>query len=91
MTDHPDTEPRQVDEPWRHYTRALEAAASGDAAPAVTSSDGRDATEPDDAELLDAYSAAVTQAVQMRPGNDVAPSHWKRRGSASTLAWPIIA
>src|SRR4051812_47145326 len=30
-------------------------------------------------------------AVQIRAGNDVAPSHWKRRGAASILGWPIIA
>src|SRR6516165_4565163 len=31
---------------------------------------------------------AVTQRTQTRPGSDVAPSQLKRRGSASTLAWP---
>src|SRR5262249_59780209 len=34
---------------------------------------------------------AVTQRTQTRAGSDVAPSQLKRRGSASTLAWPISA
>ena len=34
---------------------------------------------------------AVTQRTQTRAGSDVAPSQLKRRGSASTLAWPMRA
>jgi len=34
---------------------------------------------------------AVTQRTQTRAGSDVAPSQLKRRGSASTLAWPMSA
>src|SRR5260370_18347273 len=34
---------------------------------------------------------AVTQRTQTRAGSDVAPSQLKRRGSTSTLAWPINA
>src|SRR5438046_1888243 len=33
-------------------------------------------------------TGAVADAVQMRAGNEVAPNHRKRRGSASTMAWP---
>src|SRR6266542_1566555 len=34
---------------------------------------------------------AVTQRAQTRAGSDVAPRQLKRRGSASTLAWPLRA
>ena len=37
------------------------------------------------------FTARCADATQTRPGNDVAPSQMKRRGSASMLGWPITA
>ena len=37
------------------------------------------------------FTGASVAAAQTRPGNDVAPSQLKRRGSASMLVMPIMA